>query len=179
MAWQAPLPLGFSQQEYWSGLPFPSQGIFLTQGLSLSFLYWQVDSLPPKHVKSESESHSVLSDFLWLCDLTQVMEFSRPEYWSGCLSLLQGTFPTQGSNPGLSHCNQFLYHLGHKGSPRILERIANPSSSGSSWLRNRTGVSCIAGRFFINWAIREAPKPPGKPLNRDSILKNLTTISIM
>ena len=30
------------------------------------------------------------------------MEFYRPEYWSGSLSLLQGIFPTQGLNPGLS-----------------------------------------------------------------------------
>ena len=29
-------------------------------------------------------------------------------------------------------------------------------SSGSSWPRNWTGVSCIAGRFFTNWATREA-----------------------
>ena len=31
------------------------------------------------------------------------MEFSRQEYWSGLLSLLQGIFPTQGSNPCLWH----------------------------------------------------------------------------
>ena len=41
---------------------------------------------------------------------------------------------------------------------RILEWVAYPFSSGSSRLRNRTRVSCIAGRFFINWAIREALK---------------------
>jgi len=29
------------------------------------------------------------------------MEFSREEYWRGCHFLLQGIFPTQGSNPGL------------------------------------------------------------------------------
>ena len=33
------------------------------------------------------------------------------------LSLLQGIFPTQGSNPGLLHCRQILYQLRHKGSP--------------------------------------------------------------
>ena len=32
-------------------------------------------------------------------------------------SLLQGIFPTQGSNPGLLHCRQILYHLRHQGSP--------------------------------------------------------------
>ena len=30
--------------------------------------------------------------------------------------LLQGILPTQGSNPGLLHCRQILYHLGHQGS---------------------------------------------------------------
>ena len=39
---------------------------------------------------------------------------------------------------------------------RILEWVAFPFSRGSSWPRNRTGVSCIAGRFFTSWAIREA-----------------------
>ena len=35
----------------------------------------------------------------------------------GSLSLLQGIFPTQGSNPGLPHCRWILYQLSHKGSP--------------------------------------------------------------
>ena len=34
----------------------------------------------------------------------------------GSLSLLQGIFPIQGSNPGLPHCRWILYHLSHKGS---------------------------------------------------------------
>ena len=34
----------------------------------------------------------------------------------GCHSLLQGIFPTQGSNPGLPHCRQTLYSLNHQGS---------------------------------------------------------------
>ena len=40
------------------------------------------------------------------------------------LPLLQGIFPTQGSNPGLPPCRQILYQLSHKGSPRILEWVA-------------------------------------------------------
>ena len=72
------------------------------------------------------------------------------------LSLLQGIFPTQGSNSGLPHCRRILYQLSHKRSPRILEWVAYPFSRGSSWLRNQTGVSFTAGAFFTNWAIREA-----------------------
>ena len=34
----------------------------------------------------------------------------------GSLSLLQGIFPTQGSNQGLPHCRQTLYHLSHQGN---------------------------------------------------------------
>ena len=37
----------------------------------------------------------------------------------GSCSLLQGIFPTQGSNPGLLHCRWILYQLSHKGSPSL------------------------------------------------------------
>ena len=49
IAHQIPLSMGFSKQEYWSGLPCPPPGLFLTQGLSLRLLcllLWQVGSLP-------------------------------------------------------------------------------------------------------------------------------------
>ena len=42
----------------------------------------------------------------------------------GSLSLLQGIFPTQGSNPGLPHCRWIFYQLSHKRSPRILVWVA-------------------------------------------------------
>ena len=77
----------------------------------------------------------------------------------GSLSLLQGIFPTQRLNPHLLHCWWILYQLSHQGSPRILEWVAYPFSSGSSWPRNRTGVSCIAGGFFTSWGTREAQHP--------------------
>ena len=73
----------------------------------------------------------------------------------GSLSLLQGIFLTQGSNPGLPHCRQILYQLHHQGSPRIREWVAYPFSSRSSQPRNWTRAFHIAGRFFTNWATRE------------------------
>ena len=69
----------------------------------------------------------------------------------------RGIFPIQGSNPGLLHCRWILYQLSHQGSPRILEWVAYPFSRRSSRPKNQTGVSCIAGGFFTNWATREAP----------------------
>ena len=75
--------------------------------------------------------------------------------WVAIHDLLQGIFPTQGLNPCLPHCRLILYRLSHQGSPRILEWVAYPFSRGTSWPRNQTGVSCIAGGFFTSWATRE------------------------
>ena len=83
-------------------------------------------------------------------------EFSGKNTGVGCHALLQGIFPTQGSNPGLQYCRWILCHLSHQGSPRILGWVANPFSRGSSWPRNQTGISCIAGGFFTSQATRAA-----------------------
>ena len=51
---------------------------------------------------------------------------------AGCQALLQGIFPTQGSNPGLTHCRQILYQMSHQRSPRILKWVVYPFSRLSS-----------------------------------------------
>ena len=63
----------------------------------------------------ESESCSVVSDSLQ----PHGLPWNSPGQNSGVgsLSLLQGIFPTQGSNPGLPHCGQILHQLSHEGSP--------------------------------------------------------------
>ena len=104
---------------------------------------------------TESESCSVTSESLCPHGLYSPWNSPGQNTGMGSLSLLQGIFPTQGSNPGLPHCKQILYQLSHEGSPRILEWVTYPFFSGSSQPRNHTGVSCITGRFFTNEAIRE------------------------
>ena len=99
---------------------------------------------------SESESCSVLCNSLQPHGLYSPRNSPGQNTGVGSLSLLQGIFPTQRWNPGLPHCRQILYQLSHKGSPRILEWVVYPFSSGSSQSRNQTGVSCTAGRFFTN-----------------------------
>ena len=47
----------------------------------------------------------------------------------GCHALLQGIFPTQGSNPGLPHCRQILYCLSHQGSPMSWKVFGDPIQS--------------------------------------------------
>ena len=71
----------------------------------------------------ESESGSVLSDYLQPHGLYSPWNSAGQNIGVGSLSLLQGIFPTQGSNPGLSHCRQILYQLSHKGSPSFFSDI--------------------------------------------------------
>ena len=50
------------------------------------------------------------------CPASLLMKFSRQgSTGMGCHFLLQGIFPTQGSNPALLHCRQILYQLSHQG----------------------------------------------------------------
>ena len=70
-----------------------------------------------------SESHSVVSDCLRPHGLYIPWNALGQNTGVGSLSLLQGIFPIQGSNPGLSHCRQILYQLSHKGSPESEEEL--------------------------------------------------------
>ena len=59
LARQAPLSMGFSRQEYWSGLPFPSPGDLPDPGIEPTSLVWQADSLPLSHKGSLWEASSL------------------------------------------------------------------------------------------------------------------------
>ena len=93
---------------------------------------------------------------LYTAKLLCLWRYSRQNTGVGFHAVLQGTFPTQGSNPGIPHCRQIIYHLSHQGSLSTLEWVAYPFSRGPSQPRNRIWVSCIAGRFFTSWTSREA-----------------------
>ena len=57
------------------------------------------------------------------------MGFSRQEYWSGLPFPSPGYFPTQGSNPGLLHCRQTLYHLSQQGNHLLFHVLKSWSLS--------------------------------------------------
>ena len=88
-------------------------------------------------------SHSVVSDSLWPFGLqpTRLLcpwDFLGKNTGVGCDFLLQGIFPTQGSNHlllCLLHCRQFLYPLSHQESP--LTSI-------------RTSILCMANKNQIS-----------------------------
>ena len=71
----------------------------------------------------------------------------------GCHSLLQGIFPTQGSNLGLLHCRQIVYHLSHQGRPAgsvLASNISQLPLSMETWAKLN---GCC-------WGGHAAPSPP-------------------
>ena len=130
----------------------------IVQGTLLNTLQWPIweNNLQKRKVK-------VTQSFPTLRDPIDCSPWNSPGQNTGVgsCSLLQGIFPTQGSSPSLPHCRQILHQLSHQESPRILEWVAVPFSRGSSWPRNCTRVSCIAGGFFTSWATGEGPKKRG------------------
>ena len=79
-----------------------------------------------------SESHSVVSASLQPHGLYSPWNSPGQNTGVGSLSLLQGIFPTQGSNPGLPHCRWTRYQLSHRGSPCLACRCP-PSPCVSVW----------------------------------------------
>ena len=70
-------------------------------------------------VKVKSLSRARLFATPWIVACTKLLcpwDFQGKSTGVGCHFLLQGIFPTQGSNPGLSHCRQTLYRLSHQGT---------------------------------------------------------------
>ena len=120
VAHQAPLSMGFSRPEYWSGLLFPSPGDLPDPGIESRSPALQADSLPTEPPGK------------WLPTLVNVC-ISR----SVMLTLHDSTDrgPTGFSAHGILQA-------------RILEWVAVPFSRGSSQPRDQTLVSSIAGRFF-------------------------------
>ena len=86
--------MGFSRQEYWSGLPCPSPGDLPDPGIEHRSPALQADSLPAEPQGKPKDTGV------------------------GSLSLLQEIFLTQESNRGLLHCRWILYQLSYQGSPR-------------------------------------------------------------
>ena len=155
VAHQAPLSIGFSRQEYWSGLPFPSPGDLPESGIEPASLMsdrpispnvsWNAVSFVP-----QVAVYPYLLEVSWIkCPIQQKI-VCNVMHTCCCFSHIRLCNPME---PLGSSVHRIL-------QARILEWVAMPSSRGSSWLRDRTCVSCdscISGGFFT-------AKPPGRPL---------------
>ena len=126
-AYQSPLSKGFSRQEYWSGLTFPSPGYLRNPEIELLV------------------SRIAVRRFtIWATREAKMISESESEVAQSCLTLCDAV---DCSLPG-----SFVHGILQA---RILEWVAISFSRGSSRTRDRTQVSHIAGRCFNLWATRE------------------------
>ena len=102
-------------------------------------------SLPYTPKPGTSERWRQGSRCLWIC-LTQDRMWNSQQCWEGAVQ------PPEGPQCFCS-CFCGTWPL----SPPTLPVILISFSKGSSPPRNRTLVSCTVGRFFTDWATREAP----------------------
>ena len=100
--------MGFSRQEYWSGLLCSPIGIFLTEGLNLYLLFllhWQVSFFTANatweahEVKLLSSVRLFVTPWAVAYQVPPSMGFSRQEYWSGLPFPSPGDLPHQGIKP--------------------------------------------------------------------------------
>ena len=103
-----------------------------------------------------SVSPSVVSDSLWphgLQPTRLLCPWNSPSRNTGvgCHFLLQGIFPTQGSNLGLPHCRQTLYQLSHQGSlylsPCYLNEKTTDHNSKGAW--PNSWLVCVRTNIWI------------------------------
>ena len=86
---------------------------------------------------SESESCSVMSNSLWPHGLVHGILQARILEWVA-FPFSREIFPTQGSNPGLLHFRQILYHWASRGAPLT----ALGSQKRPDWLKNCNWRKC-------------------------------------
>ena len=115
-----------------------------------------------------------MSDFLWLHGLYSPWNSPGQNTWVGSFSLLQGTYPIQGSNPGLLHCRRILYQLSHKGSP-----LKNKQTNKQTKKTELASTVCVQSslwnllsRLTLQSAIFNPPYMFFPPITVDSILKD-------
>ena len=113
VARQAPLSLGFSRQEYWSGLPSPPPGDLMDPGIKPSsftspalagrfFFFFFFFFTTSAHLEVKSLSHFQLFATPWTVayQAPPSMGFSRQKYWSGLPFPSPGNLPDPGMEPG-------------------------------------------------------------------------------
>ena len=117
VACQAPPSMGFSKQEYWNGLPFPSPGDLPDQGIEpKSPIFWE-DSLSAEPQGKPIYTYTYILTYffswwwlssVWLFVIPQTVArqaslckgFSKQEYWNGLPFPSAGDLPDPGIKPG-------------------------------------------------------------------------------
>ena len=153
-AYQAPLSMGFSRQEYWSGVPLPSP--------NLNLIMRGKKKTPSKLKLKDSRENNwpvLIKKCHWHERLDRTKLSQVRGDWGGVKIKCYVVSRTSGGSVTKSCLTRVTHGLSPPGSSvhrifqaRILEWVALSFSKGSSWPR----ASCTSGTFFTDWATREA-----------------------
>jgi len=86
------------------------------------------------------------------------MEYSSPKYWSEYPFPSAGHFPTQGSNPGHTHCRHFSLPPEPQGSPVRFDYTTYKGSVAQSCLTLCDPMDCITSGFHVHHQFQELAK---------------------
>ena len=127
VAHEAPLSMGFSRQENWSGLSCPPPGDLPDPGIKPVSLMSAAlaGGFFTMRATWVSESHSVMSNTLWPHGLyspprSSIHETLPARILEWVVIPFSRDLPNPGLNSGLPHGRQILYHLSHQRSPIYL-----------------------------------------------------------
>ena len=92
----------------------------------------------------------------------------------GCHFLLQGIFPTQGSNPGLLHCRGILYHLSHQDLDSILHAVLCFAQSLSlvqlfETLWTGSSIHGVLQARILEWAAMPSSRGSSQPRDQTQV----------
>ena len=154
--YQAPLSMGFSRQEYWSGLPCPPPGDLPNPGIEASFhmaggFFTDWDSRDAQELLewvAYPFSRGLSRPRNWTRARNQTRHFHHDKckkvtsnlpfcfFFFGCAVRPVGSkFPKQGLNPGHSSESTEFYTLDHQGTPRSKLDV---HLYGNNWVNHRT-----------------------------------------
>ena len=156
VAHQAPLSMGFSWQEHCSGLSCPLPHFLPDPEIEpmvscISCIAGRFCTAEPSGQLIQRVAYLNPVPRIVKCTIYTPLHYgsgnphysleSESEVTQSCLSLCD---PMDYSLPGFSVHGIF--------QARVLEWVAISFSRGSSWPRDQTQISCIAGRCFTLWA---------------------------
>ena len=118
IAYQAPLSMEFSRQEYLSGLPFPSPGDLPNPGIEPGSPSLQADALPSEPPGKEALMAQRVKRL-------STMQETRVSWLTFSFSQMPCSFPLQSLSTSYSLCLENTFFCSSHGDPLLILQILN------------------------------------------------------
>ena len=143
VAYRASLSMGFSRQEYWSGLPFPSPGDLLNPGIQPRFPALKTDFLLSEPPGKPWHSLSVLE--IWFIERRLSINSKNVFDWCDILAMVWG----------LGLCPQEIHRIfGRRNIIKLLKgkhiKFCNRQMNKTLWNSRRSYLCCLRAWWRVH-----------------------------